>query len=41
MKTPGELQQFTNLIYNTQFQKVNQLNVLSILKDISMNIVKF
>jgi hypothetical protein len=32
------IQQFTNLIYNTQFQKVN---VLSILKDISMNIVKF
>jgi hypothetical protein len=33
MKTRGEIQQFTNLIYNTQFQKVN---VLSILKDISM-----
>jgi len=41
MKTPGEIQQFTNLTYSTQFQKVNQLNVLSILKDISMNIVKF
>ena len=38
MKTRGEIQQFTNLIYNTQFQKVN---VLSILKDISMNILKF
>jgi hypothetical protein len=32
MKTCGEIQHFTNLIYNTQFQKVN---VLSILKDIS------
>jgi hypothetical protein len=28
---------FGNVFYNTQFQKVN---VLSILKDISMNIVK-
>jgi hypothetical protein len=38
MKPRGEIQHFTNLIYKTQFQKVN---VLSILKDISMNIVNF